>query len=144
MSTLLLIGSMILVSPANASGQDALVCSTVPHAEWGISRFGSVFTSSDPPYPEFRQEMDIRQLDVQDVPMGLVIDVETCETLRQAARQVLQQYLRGPVDLDGVRYGYYRYGPYFAVLAVLSPTAHRSPLLIFRADTLVFLGDITV
>jgi hypothetical protein len=106
----------------------------------------TIFRSGE--YLETRRSFGIRTVH-RGAPMAVIITRKTCERLAEATRKALHAIYPGEVSLDGKELHVFRIGDYYAVLPVPDERtqAHaevvitgRTDLLIFRRDTLEYLG----
>lgn len=134
-----------LCTPALAQGP-AKACGDLPRAELSLQRLADIFVEDE--FAWFRDPKGIVQL-APDAPRSVVTEARECRRVVRAVRAKLRDLFDPAPTLNDFEYAIFRYGPYYAVLLQSKPAegvhiAGYTPLLIFRAATLEYLGSILV
>lgn len=142
-----LIALSLAAGPVRAQGPASPPCGDLEGAETAMALFTGYFTGDDP--TGVRQSLGIEALP-EDYPREIVADPRICGRIFGAAMELLG-HTGGAAEKNraGFDFAIYRFGPYYGLLldpreaeAKGTHALHRSPLYIFRADGLEYVGGI--
>lgn len=133
-----------VLAPRAIHAQQADQCGVAEEDNFSLEHFAPIFTDSE--YAEFRQQRGITEVPPA-APRETVRDAKVCQRLLLAARKAAREVYRKHLNLRNQELVFLRYGAYYAV--VISPKHPPGAsingygqVLIFRADTLEYLGFI--
>lgn len=133
--------------PAAAAAQGPeKACGELRSTEWELEAFAELFLADE--FDWFRADIGIERLE-PGAARTVVAEPRTCRNVVRAVRKVLREIYESAPQLNSLDYAIFQFGPYYAVL--LRPRqiegadiAGYSDLLVFRSDTLEYLGSILV
>ncbi len=145
MRRILTLVALVLWLPSPGWSQNAPDrCGDLTATQDRIDRLGRYFT--DDQYAWWRQAVNVQQLGLSEVKAA----VTSRQVCGKVARAVESELKKAPdwreIQTNGYRYRIFQFGPYYVALVILRapPGTEESGwarLMVFRADTIAFLGE---